>query len=117
MLKFGQLYLDRGLWNGRRIVSEDWVMESTRSHRPPDPSLSESIQLLYGYHWRSRHMRPHDDPKFYYFVAMGGGGQLIIVFPELDMVIVFTGGHYGTSIGERQHSELLDNFIAPALLP
>lgn len=46
MAKIGQLYLNRGLWNGKRIVSEKWVGESTREH-----SRWKKLDLPYGYLW------------------------------------------------------------------
>lgn len=46
MLKFGQLYLDKGMWNGKRILSEKWVNESFKKH-----TILENTSNAYGYFW------------------------------------------------------------------
>jgi CubicO group peptidase (beta-lactamase class C family) len=77
MAKFGFLYLNRGIWDGKTIVSEAWVRESTRDH------VLRSETVGFGYHWvvveRAGHIA---------FEADGWGGQSISVIPALDMVIV-----------------------------
>ena len=77
MAKFGFLYLNRGVWNGKTVVSEAWVRASTRDH------VLRSETIGFGYHWmvvkRSGHIA---------FDADGWGGQSISVIPALDMVIV-----------------------------
>ena len=47
MAKIGQLYLDDGKWDGKQIVSAQWIAESTREH-----SRWEELNLPYGYLWR-----------------------------------------------------------------
>ncbi len=73
MAKIGLLMAHQGMWQGRRVVSESWVMESTRV---------QSIFSNYGYYWY-----PIEDVAFY---AEGHGGQLIWVYPEYDLVVVIT---------------------------
>jgi len=77
MAKFGFLYLNRGIWDGKIIVSRWWVDESTRDH------VLRSETVGFGYQWmvvkRSGHIA---------FGADGWGGQSISVIPALDMVIV-----------------------------
>ena len=77
MANFGFLYLNRGVWDGKTVVSEAWVRTSTRDH------VLRSETIGFGYHWmvvkRSGHIA---------FDADGWGGQSISVIPALDMVIV-----------------------------
>jgi CubicO group peptidase (beta-lactamase class C family) len=77
MAKFGFLYLNRGVWDGKTIVSTAWVEDSTRDH------VLRSGTVGFGYHWmvvkRAGHIA---------FDADGWGGQSISVIPALDMVIV-----------------------------
>jgi len=77
MAQFGFLYLNRGIWDGKTIVSEVWVEESTHDH------VLRSETVGFGYQWmvvkRAGHIA---------FDADGWGGQSISVIPALDMVIV-----------------------------
>ena len=73
MAKIGQLYLNKGLWSGKRIVSEKWVEESTREH-----SRWKKHDLPYGYLWWV-----NEDG----YAAMGDGGNIIYVNTKDKMVV------------------------------
>jgi CubicO group peptidase (beta-lactamase class C family) len=75
LLAFGQLYLDGGVWHGKRIVSARWVRLSTRAHARITPRLG------YGYGWW---IRPHS------FAASGYLGQVLAVYPRRDEVVLVT---------------------------
>jgi hypothetical protein len=75
LAKIGYLYLRRGEWNGKRVLSESWIAESTRLF-----SYSEN-GAPYGYLWWI------DTPETV-FLAVGFGEQYIIVSRTLDMVVV-----------------------------
>lgn len=75
MAKIGQLYLDGGMWNGKQIVSAEWIAESTMEH-------SRCVQwgnLAYGYLWWII------DGNSY--AALGDGGNVIYVNVKKKMVI------------------------------
>lgn len=76
MAKFGYLYLNEGLWDGEQIVPAAWVRASTTNHSP-------TPGMYYGYQWWVM-------PWAGYYSAIGGGGQHIVVMPELDLVVIFT---------------------------
>ena len=82
MAKLGQLMLQKGSWQGRQLVSEDWVGQSTSAQtgRLPDIGVDD---IYYGFYWWVL-------PGLKSFTAWGHGGQFIYVAPELDMVIVMT---------------------------
>jgi CubicO group peptidase (beta-lactamase class C family) len=80
MLKIGQLYLDGGRWQGRRIVSSQWVKESTTNQLTTEQATSEGP---YGYLWRTGHIESHP-----YFAAAGSYGQWIIVVPDSRLIVV-----------------------------
>jgi CubicO group peptidase (beta-lactamase class C family) len=110
MLKFGQLYLDGGIWQGQRLIPESWIGESTRKH-----TTSDLYGEDFGYLWRmidrtvdGRHIRS--------FEAWGNGGQFIMVFPSLELVAVFTGENYGRFPEMEQPFEMTDRYILPALM-
>ena len=74
MAKIGQLYLDDGKWDGKQIVSAQWIAESTREH-----SRWEELNLPYGYLWWIA-----DDNAF---AAMGDSGNTIYVNRKKELVI------------------------------
>jgi len=94
-----------GVWMGERIISEKWVEESTKKHA--SPSWADG----YGYQWwlKTYHAGSTSVDSFY---AAGWGGQRIMVFPSLDMVVVFTGGNY---VGDEPVDEIITRYILPAV--
>ena len=107
-LKLGQLYLDGGLWNGRRIVSRKWVDASIAPH-PMDASGTD------GYNWHLNTIKV-GERSFRQYEASGNGGQFVMVVPELDLVVMFTGGNYGNfSVWRRFRDELLPQYILAAV--
>jgi CubicO group peptidase (beta-lactamase class C family) len=105
MAKFGYLFLNEGVWDGKRIISEAWIRESTQEH------VSLSRGEGYGYQWW---LRTYDSVSGSVdaFCALGWGGQKIIVFPSLDMVVVTTGGNYASP---DPADEIVERFILPAV--
>jgi CubicO group peptidase (beta-lactamase class C family) len=81
MVKLGRLYLARGAWNGRRILSENWVQKSLVAHTQM-PTAGGAAN--YGYYWWLY-------PERELFEAWGGAGQRIGVFPAPGVVVVMTG--------------------------
>lgn len=78
MAKIGQLFLNGGVWNGKRIVSEAWVTESTS-----EQSRWKQLDLPYGYLWWVCE-QDHG------YAAMGDGGNIIYVSPDKNMVTAIT---------------------------
>ncbi len=98
LCKIGQLYLNKGKWNGKQIVSEKWINESIQSH------FGNSN---YGYHWRL--MNINQKPCYY---ATGFGLQRIFVFPTFDLVVVMTQQHYETMPqGEKWTNQFLTKLL------
>jgi CubicO group peptidase (beta-lactamase class C family)/predicted glycoside hydrolase/deacetylase ChbG (UPF0249 family) len=88
MAKFGQLFLQKGLWNGKQILPASWVNEASTMKIMQDPSApqakKDSSDWLQGYcyqMWRSRNNSYRGDGAF---------GQYILVLPEKDAVIIVT---------------------------
>lgn len=83
--RFGQMYLQEGMWEGRRIVPETWVREATSIHSDTGKTQSNSDWSVgYGYQfWRSRHNSYRGDGAF---------GQFCLVLPEQDAVVAITSG-------------------------
>ena len=85
MARIGQLYLQKGKWNGNQILPAAWIEEATTEKIIQHPELAQSKkdssdwEQGYGYQiWRCRHHAYRGDGAF---------GQYIIVFPDLDAVV------------------------------
>jgi CubicO group peptidase (beta-lactamase class C family) len=83
MAMFGYLYLKNGVLNGEQIVAENWVKESTSPHIEVRDPVSGELIGYYGYEWRTNEADPA-------FNAYGFGGQVILVLPSIDLVLVTT---------------------------
>lgn len=82
--KFGQLYLQQGIWNGRRILPEAWVKAATSKQVTNDHTGEGDWAQGYGYQfWRCRHDAYRGDGAF---------GQYCVVLPDHQAVIVITAG-------------------------
>lgn len=93
MAKIGQMYLQKGIWNGNRIVSENWVIESTGQsiEVPSSEEVISGFNTSYGYQWWRGTFSNGNIDTYY---AAGFGGQFIFVLPEIETVIVFTAGQF-----------------------
>lgn len=114
LAKMGQLILQGGKWNGKQIVSAEWIAEATASHIDSRPAGMRPEQItfkpedsdwLQGYcyqMWRCRHGAVRAD---------GANGQYIIVMPEQNAVIAMTA-----NIGDMQGEiNLVWDHLLPAL--
>ena len=89
LARFGLLYLNGGVWNGERLISEDWI----DFVRTPAPATAETGNQYGGQWWLVPDNRT-DVPKDAYSTA-GNRGQYVIVVPSHDLVIVRRGLDYG----------------------
>ncbi len=88
MAKFGQLFLQKGVWNGKQILPAAWIEEASTMKIMQEPDApqarkdSSDWHQGYGYQmWRSRHNSYRGD---------GAYGQYILVLPEKDAVVIIT---------------------------
>ena len=103
MAKFGLLYLNKGNWNGKQVVSSDWVRQSLSKH-----SVIQGVE--YGYLWWIKYLDA-DGIRYYGKAAQGNGGQKIYIWEEQNMVTVITGGSFNT---QSPSDELIRKYILPA---
>ncbi len=112
MAKYGQLYLDGGVWHGRRLLSEEWIRESWGRYGRLAPLDRNGHQ--YGYLWW-HHVYAVGDDTIETLEARGNGGQYIFVVPSLELVAVITAGNFRTG-KTRQPEEIVRRFVLPAVL-
>lgn len=108
MAKFGQLYLQEGKWNGKQIISREWITLTTTS------VFVVGDGRYYAHHWwRKDFIIDGEIYNMYY--AAGNGGQVIYVYPEMQLVIVMTGGNYDDDL-MFQNQPMIEDYILPSLL-
>ena len=100
MAKVGYLYLRGGEWDGNQVVSRDWVEAATTAHATA-PTLADG----YGYQWWVDNAG--------YVMAIGFGGQYIMVVPDRDLVVVFTSGL--PPGGFQQPESLMNSYVFNAV--
>ncbi len=82
--KFGQLYLQRGGWNGRQLLPSEWVATATSKQTSNGSNPQSDWNQGYGFQfWRCRHNAYRGDGAF---------GQFCVVMPEQDAVVAITSG-------------------------
>jgi CubicO group peptidase (beta-lactamase class C family) len=99
MAKLGQLYLQRGTWAGKQLIPDAYALAATRAQNSGGPPVS----MPYGYMWwivPSNASRPT-------FMASGYAGQLIWVYPPLDLVVAITSTVSAESQRRGQAIQLL----------
>jgi CubicO group peptidase (beta-lactamase class C family) len=84
--KLGQLYLQKGKWEGKQLISQEWVKQATSKQVPNERESHAGIgadwKQGYGFQfWQCRHNAYRGD---------GAGGQFCVVMPDQDMVIAIT---------------------------
>ena len=86
--KFGLMYLDEGMYDGKQVVPADWVRDSLKTHSVNEAfvkKVGKFHDIGYGYHWWSANVGDR-----HVNFAWGHGGQLIVLVDDLDMVVVTT---------------------------
>jgi CubicO group peptidase (beta-lactamase class C family) len=125
LLKVGQMYLNGGTWNGRRIVSPAWIADSTAAREPVTEQTTgiDAAQFTDyyipgfsdGYAWHVSQVEA-GGKTYREYQASGNGGQLLYVVPQLDLAVVITAGNYGQGgIWNRFRDDILANGIIPAI--
>jgi CubicO group peptidase (beta-lactamase class C family) len=95
LARFGLLYLNDGVWEGERLLSEEWI----RFVRTPAPATAGQGRF-YGGHWWLVPDDRTDVPRDA-FATAGNRGQYVIVAPSHDVVIVRRGLDYGNQGFDR----------------
>jgi len=116
MAKFGLLYLNGGRYDGKQIISADWVRDSLKTYTENAWTIKigrNFNDIGYGYQWWSARAGDH-----HFNFAWGHGGQLIVLLDEFNMVIVVTAdSFYGKDVHfeswkyEKANLNLVADFI------
>ena len=108
LLKIGWLILQNGMWEDRRVISEEWLKKVFY------PSVSvDEWNVDYGFQWwLPRIIHPATQKVLEPYMAGGRGGQWLMVYPEQNYILVMTGGNYNS---EDASYAWHDDYFLPAL--
>jgi CubicO group peptidase (beta-lactamase class C family) len=109
LVKLGQLYLNGGTWNGKRIVSTEWVARSISPHA----NAREDTDYGYLIWLQTFHVAGRD---FKCFAMYGSGGNKVYVFPQEGLVVVVTTANFKVPGAGALTDKLLTEEILPALM-
>jgi CubicO group peptidase (beta-lactamase class C family) len=114
MLKIGICFLNNGMWKEQRLISEAWIKHSSvpyKNNHGIKVPIDDTGKNGYAYTWWTNNLKK-DGKQTPLFQASGWGGQEIIVIPDLDMVVVFTGGNY---VVKKHYYSILERFVLPSI--
>ncbi len=111
-LKFGQLFVNDGVWNGQRLISSAWVADSMVPR--VDISSWATYSEAYGFQWWLDNFN-YGQQGAEAWVTAGYGGQYTFCFPDLNLVVAFTGHNYTNPDGVTRLYELVQNLIIPSV--
>jgi CubicO group peptidase (beta-lactamase class C family) len=89
MAKIGQMVLNGGEWQGHKVLNPEWIHASIRPHLAAGSAEGDG----YGYLWWTMTPPGPDGQPVQVVFANGWGSQFIFLFPELDLMVVTTGGN------------------------
>ena len=107
-IKLGQLMLNGGTWEGRRIVSQEFAARA-------GSRLYNLRNIYYGYQWWGEDY-PYKDRTVYAYSARGAGGQTVTVVPELDLIVgTFAGSYFNRKAMFAASTDPIPRIILPAV--
>jgi len=102
LIKLAKLFKDGGIWKDKQIIPESWISKTFDMDKGD-----------YGYLWEHKYF-VIEGQKYNSYLASGNGGQKINIWPELDMITVFTGGNYNSYAlygKSTPPNEMIPNYI------
>lgn len=108
--KYGQLYKNKGLWNGKQILNEQWIEKSL------DKQIEQSVDNgYYGYlFWNKTYTLNNKEYEVAY--CSGMGGNKIFIFKDLPFVIVITSSAYNTPNAHANVDKMMIDYILPSII-
>jgi CubicO group peptidase (beta-lactamase class C family) len=107
--KFGQLYKNNGIWNGKRILDKSWIKKSFTNYFS-DKKDFEGYGYLF---WRK--VYKVGDKSFEAYLSNGNGGNKIIIFTELPVVMAITAKAYNKPYAHSQVDKMVQEYLLPAV--
>lgn len=111
LAKYGQLYQNKGKWQGRQLLPAAWVAKTFTRH----VAIPNRAGEFYGYLFWNKTFRVKGQ-AYETFYCAGNGGNKIFVFKDQPLVVVVTATAYGASYAHSQVDKMMADFILPAVL-
>ena len=109
--KYGLLYKNGGQWNKQQIIPKVWVDKSFSKQK----QIPERDREFYGYLFWNKSFQVNGK-AYEAFYCAGNGGNYILVFKDLPLVIVVTATAYGMPYAHPQVAKMLSEYILPAVV-
>lgn len=107
--KFGQLYQNNGVWSGKILLSKEWIQKSFTNYFTDNPDFEG-----YGYlFWKK--VYTVGNKSYEAFQSSGNGGNKIIIFTQIPVVIVITAQAYNKPYAHQQSEKIVQDYLLPAL--
>ena len=102
--KIGQLVLNNGEWNGKQLISNNWINEISTPH-----FNIENIPFAkkYGYFWYFSNYKANGI-DYEYLYAAGNGGNLLFIVPEENMTVALVSSAYGQDRGQFRSNKIFE---------
>ncbi len=110
LARIGYLFLHKGKWGDKQIVSEQWVKQSTNPVVADIHPENDKSNAGYGYQWWVPSVKP------YIYACNGYGGQFVMVAPEYDLIVVFNGWNIHSNKNLLSSYAALKDRIIPAVV-
>ena len=111
LARYGQLYLNGGFWKNRQIIPEEWVSKTLSKQK----QIPDRINEFYGYlFWNKTFLI--NNKSYEAFYCAGNGGNYVMIFRDLQLVVVITATAYGQPYAHRQVNRMLSDYILPAVV-
>ncbi len=108
--KYGQLYKNKGSWNGKQILSQEWVEKSLGKHL----KLSSNNEY-YGYLFWNK-VYNYNNKEYEVSFCSGNGGNKIFIFKNIPFVVVITSSAYNSPDAHLNVDKIMTDYILPAIL-
>jgi CubicO group peptidase (beta-lactamase class C family) len=110
--KIGQLVINKGQWQGKKIISSGWISEIYNTRF--DISKDDPFAGSYGHFWFATTKEVHGK-KYECIYASGNGGNLLFIVPGENLVVSLTSSAYGRGYG-HQRSHNIFGFVLGSLI-
>jgi len=109
--RYGQLYQNKGKWNGKQLLSATWVAKTFTKQLPIGGRDNEYYGYLF---WNKTFII--NGKNYETFYCTGNGGSKIYVFKDIPLTVVITAKAYGRPYGHSQVDKMMQEYILPAVV-